>query len=51
MIETLLVNANYTANQPLKLLELWATKDSSRKGWITVSEEETQLSDRIREEK
>jgi hypothetical protein len=39
MIETLLVNANYTQNQPLKLLELWATKDSSRKGWITVSEE------------
>ncbi len=51
MIETLLVNANYTANQPLKLLELWAEKDSSRKGWITVSEEESKFANTNREEK
>lgn len=51
MIETLLVNANYTPNQPLKLLELWGVKNSLRKGWIMVSEDESQLSEKTGDEK
>ena len=37
MIETLLINANYKQGQPLKLMEVWADKGTSRKGWIMVN--------------
>ena len=40
MIETLLINANYTSGQPLKLMELWAEKEQNRKGWVMVHESE-----------
>ena len=40
MIETLLVNANYKSGQSLKLMELWADKGQSRKGWVMVHESE-----------
>ena len=38
MIETLLIKANYKEGEPLKLMEIWADKDTQRKGWIMVSE-------------
>lgn len=39
MIETLLINANYKEGQNLRLMELWAGPEQSRKGWVMVSEE------------
>ena len=38
MIETLLISANYKQGEHLKLMEIWADKDTKRKGWIMVSE-------------
>lgn len=39
MIETLLIKANHQKNKPLRLLELWGSKDRIRKGWVTVCEQ------------
>ena len=38
MIETLLIKANYSSGNPLRLLELWGDEKLGRKGWVSVCE-------------